>query len=196
MKILLLGDEESGYIWDHFDRDVFKNIDFIISCGDLKQSYLSFVVTMMNKPLYYVPGNHDVSYEEKPPEGCINIHNKIIIHKGIRIYGFGGSIWYNGNKYQYKEKEVHKVIKKNRFKFKKSKGIDILVSHSPALGLGDGDTNAHKGFSSFKEFIDLYEPKYHFHGHQHLNYAMQDRIIKYNNTTIVNAYNYYILEYK
>ena len=38
--------------------------------GDLPASYLTFLVTMANRPLFYVHGNHDVRYENQPPEGC------------------------------------------------------------------------------------------------------------------------------
>ncbi len=60
MKILLVSDQESKFIWEHFDTDRFKDIDFILSSGDLKSEYLSFLVTMVNKPLFYVHGNHDL----------------------------------------------------------------------------------------------------------------------------------------
>ena len=36
MQILLLADSESNYIWDHFDHERFKDIDLVISCGDIK----------------------------------------------------------------------------------------------------------------------------------------------------------------
>lgn len=195
MRILLIGDVESKYVWDFFDKKNFKDIDFIVSCGDLKATYLSFLVTMINRPLFYVPGNHDKRYLVKPPEGCINIHNKVIEYKGIKIYGFGGSNWYSGGPFQFKENEVRKAINKNRFKFYRNGGIDIFVSHSPAFGLGDGEDKCHTGFKTFNEVLDKYKPKYHFHGHQHLNYGRQERTIIYKDTTIVNAFSYYILEY-
>lgn len=45
------------------------------------------------------------------------------------------------------------------------------------------------------KLIDKYKPRYHLHGHQHLTYSIgSKRIIQYNDTTIVNTYNYYILE--
>ena len=70
MKLLLVSDKEESYIWDHFDMERFKDIDFILSCGDLSADYLSFLVTMVNKPLFYVPGNHDKTFVRTPPEGC------------------------------------------------------------------------------------------------------------------------------
>ena len=66
---------------------------------------------------------------------------------------------------------------------------------APAAGLGDGDDRFHEGFETFVKLIDKYQPRYHLHGHQHLTYSIgSKRIMEYNNTTIVNAYNYYILE--
>ena len=70
MRILAVSDFESKFIWDYFDPQVFKGVDVIISCGDLKASYLSYLVTMIPAPLYYVCGNHDKSFHKDPPQGC------------------------------------------------------------------------------------------------------------------------------
>ena len=195
MKILLVSDREEPYIWDHFDRERFADIGMIISCGDLKAEYLSFLVTMIKAPLFYVPGNHNGSYAQNPPEGCVSIDGKLVIYEGIRLLGFGGSHFYNGNEYQYTKKQMEKRISRLRRVLRKYKGFDILVSHAPAFGLGDGDDLCHRGFESFRYLLDKYSPKYYIHGHQHLNYGLKPRVTKYGNTTIINAYGYYILDY-
>ena len=46
MKILFIADEESKIYWDFFKKEQFEGIDLIISCGDLKPEYLSFLATM------------------------------------------------------------------------------------------------------------------------------------------------------
>ena len=51
MKILLVADEESRYYWDYYQRGRLDDIDLIISCGDLKSEYLTFLVTMGKAPL-------------------------------------------------------------------------------------------------------------------------------------------------
>ncbi|TYP79684.1 hypothetical protein [Paenibacillus methanolicus] len=51
MKILIVADEESQYIWDHFDPERFKDVELILSCGDLKAAYLSYLVSMIHAPL-------------------------------------------------------------------------------------------------------------------------------------------------
>lgn len=194
VKILIVSDKEDNYIWDHFDRKRFLDIDLIISCGDLKASYLEFLTTMINVPLLYVPGNHDTPYLEKPPEGCRCIDNELITYKGIRILGVGGCNEYRGGPYQYTQKQMQKRILKLKYKIWKNDGFDILVTHAPAKGLGDGEDLCHEGIEAFNKLLDKYSPKYFFHGHQHLNYNNQERIITYKDTTIINAYKYHIVE--
>jgi Icc-related predicted phosphoesterase len=194
MKILLVSDCEETYIWDYFDRERFKDIELILSCGDLKAEYLSFLVTMIKAPLFYVPGNHNKNYLRYPPEGCDSADDMLLTYKGVRIVGLGGCMNYSFQEYQYTEEEMEKRIKKLRKTINKNKGFDILLTHAPALGLGDGDDRAHIGFASFVNMLDQYSPKYFFHGHQHLNYKVQQRIRQYKDTTIVNAFGYHIID--
>lgn len=197
MKILLVADVESSYIWDYYHEEKFRDIDLIISCGDLKAEYLSFLVTMINAPLFYVPGNHNKKYLMNPPEGCECIDNKMITFKGIRILGLGGSHSYNYGPFQYTEKQMRRRISSLKFKLWWNKGFDILVTHSPAFGVGDGEDQCHTGFKCFLDILDKYNPKYFFHGHEHLNYGIKNkRKRQYKNTTVVNGYEYYIIEYE
>lgn len=194
MKILLVSDHEESYIWDYFDPERFKGVELILSCGDLKAEYLSFLVTMIKAPLFYVPGNHNKRYLTHPPEGCVSIDGALQVYKGVRIVGLGGSINYSNQAFQYTEAEMCKRIRKLKRTIRKNNGFDILLTHSPAFGLGDGDDRAHQGFESFVEMLDNYSPKYFFHGHQHLNYKIQDRYRQYKDTIIVNAYGYHIID--
>ena len=194
MKILLVADTENDFIWDHFDPERFKDIELIISCGDLQPSYLSFLVTMIHVPLFYVHGNHDTIYQRHPPEGCDSIEDSVVTYKGYRFAGLGGSMKYSGRQHQYTDREMAKRIHKLKRKIHKSKGIDVLVTHVPPVGIGDGQDLCHQGFQSFLTFLKKYEPKYMLHGHMHLNYNRQDRINFWHKTTIVNGFNYYILD--
>lgn len=196
MKILLVADKEDEYIWDYFDRERFKDIELIISCGDLKAEYLSFLVTMIKAPLLYVPGNHNESYLKYPPEGCVSIDGVIDRFSGIRILGLGGSQKYNKGTFQYTDSQMDRKIMFLKPKIWWNKGIDIVVAHSAAYGMGDGKDLCHQGFKGFIKLMDEYSPKYFIHGHQHLTYGNIPRISTYKNTTIINAYKYYILDYK
>ncbi len=194
MKILLVSDKEEPYIWDYFDRERFKDVDLVLSCGDLKAEYLSFLVTMIHVPLFYVPGNHNKRFITHPPEGCVSADDTIITHKGIRILGLGGSMNYSNQPFQYTEKEMEKRIRKLKRCIHKNDGFDILLTHAPALGLGDGEDLAHRGFQSFVNLLDKHSPRYFFHGHQHMNYGFLPRTMQYKDTTIVNAYGYHIID--
>jgi Icc-related predicted phosphoesterase len=195
MKILFIADEESKAYWDYFDKETFKDIDLIVSCGDLKASYLSFLVTMNSIPVLYVHGNHDDRYEFKPPEGCICIEDDIYEYKGVRILGLGGSYRYKPGNHQYTELEMKNRIRKLWFKLFWKRGFDILVTHAPAYGLNDGQDLCHQGFRCFLKLMDRYKPKYFVHAHVHMNYGRQfPREDMYKQTKVINAYNHYILE--
>ena len=56
MKLLLLGDKESPYLWDYYQPGRLSEYDIILSAGDLDAEYLSFIVTMARAPLLYVHG--------------------------------------------------------------------------------------------------------------------------------------------
>ncbi len=188
MRILALSDVESSYLYDHFDIKNFAGVDLVLAAGDLKADYLSFITTALNVPVLYVHGNHDSALLTHPPEGCICIDDKVYVHKGIRIAGIGGCMLYKGGHFQYTEREMAWRIFKKVLLYRK--GIDILLTHSPTFGLGDGKDLAHTGFKCFFKLLDRYSPKFMIHGHQHLNYGQGNRVHIYKTTQIINAYNY------
>ena len=195
MKILALSDQEYPGLWDYYQPGKLKDYDLILSCGDLKSEYLSFLVTMARCPLLYVHGNHDGSYEHRPPEGCDCIDDQLVIYNGVRILGLGGCRKYHPGPHQYTEKQMRQRIRKLRFQLWRAGGVDIVVTHAPVQDLGDAEDPAHYGFEAFRELLDKYHPMYLIHGHVHLNYQHNaSRCIEYNGTTIVNAYERYTLE--
>jgi len=195
MKILALADQESKFLWDYFDKDYVRDIDLILSCGDLKASYLSFMATMCKAPVLYVPGNHDTRYPAAPPEGCTCVDDRIFCYQGLRILGLGGSICYNNGIYQYTEAQMKRRVSKLRFQLMKNKGFDLLLTHSPAAGCGDGEDQAHCGFHTFSNLMHKYKPAYMVHGHMHANYSSKfQRRRMFENTTVINAYEKYIFE--
>lgn len=189
MRILLLSDVEEPALWDYYRPGRLDGIDLILSAGDLKAAYLEFLVTMANKPLVYVHGNHDGRYLRFPPEGCECADDALLTVKGLRILGLGGSGWYGGGDFQYSEKEMQRRIRKLRRKIRKAGGVDIILAHAPARGYGDDDTPAHRGFEAFLPLIDELQPRWFVHGHVHLNYSNGSRrVYTRGATTIVNAY--------
>ena len=195
MKILAVSDEESPALWEYYRAGRLKEYDLIISCGDLKADYLSFLVTMARCPVLYVHGNHDTGYDQKPPLGCDCIDDKIVVYNGIRILGLGGCRKYHPGAYQYTEKEMRRRIRKLRFHLWRAKGVDLVVTHAPAEGIGDDSDPAHRGFAALRELLDRYQPQYMLHGHVHLCYGPdRTRVREYGKTTVINAYERYVLE--
>ena len=195
MKILLLADEPDVRLWDHLDRSLLEDIELVISCGDLPAEYLSFITCFTNAPILYVHGNHDVRYEKKPPVGCICIEDAVYNFNGLRVLGLGGSMRYKPGPHQYTDREMARRIRKLRFKLFRSKGFDVLVAHAPMRGIGDAEDLAHRGFETFRELIDKYQPAYFIHGHVHKSYDFRfRREQKYGNTTVVNAWTSYIID--
>ena len=195
MKILLVSDKESPYYWDYYQPGRLDGIDLIISCGDLKANYLSFLVTMGRARVLYVHGNHDRTYEMRPPEGCDCIEDKLVTVNGLRILGLGGSIQYSGGPHQYTERQMARRIRKLRFQLWRAGGVDLVVTHSPARGYGDGEDYAHRGFECLLSLLDRYKPMYMVHGHVHMSYGADlPRVHQRGETTIINAYERYILD--
>ncbi len=157
---------------------------------------MTYLATVINAPFLYVHGNHDAQILKNPPEGCICIDGKMIIYKGIRILGIGGSMKYNSDVLQFTEKEMTTRVLKLLPKVLLYKGFDILVTHAGAYKIGDLEDQCHKGFSVFNKLLNKFKPKYFFHGHSHLNYDLKNnRIIELDNTKVVNAYEYYVVNY-
>ena len=195
MKILAVADEESAALWDYYVPGRLKDYDLILSCGDLKSEYLSFLVTMGRAPLLYVHGNHDTGYRTRPPEGCDCIDDCLVVYNGVRILGLGGCRRYRLGAHQYTEKEMRRRIRKIRFALWRAGGVDIVVTHAPPRNLGDDNDPAHWGFEALLELLDKYNPQYLIHGHVHSNYGMsRSRIHTRDSSTIINAFERYTLD--
>ncbi len=195
MKILAISDVESRYLWDDFSKEKLKEIDLILSCGDLSPLYLSFLATFFQGPVLYVHGNHDAVYQSSPPYGCICVEDQIYEHKGIRILGLGGSMRYKEGPHQYTEAQMNFRIRKLWYQLHRHQGFDILLTHAPALGLNDEENLPHRGFGGFLKLMDRYSPAYFVHGHIHMNYGYRiPRECRYQDTTVINAYERTVFE--
>lgn len=191
---MAISDQESKLLWDYFDKSYLEGIDLIISCGDLKPQYLSFLATFTTSPVIYVHGNHDDRYEQTPPDGCICIEDKIFVHNGVRILGLGGSMRYKPGEHQYTERQMRRRVRKLWLKLKYHKGFDILVTHAPAFQFNDKEYLPHRGFEVFRTLMEKYKPAYFLHGHVHLNYGRFPRVSTYDETTVINTFEKYIFE--
>lgn len=196
MRILTIADEPNEYLWGADVREALDGVDMIISCGDLPAEYLDYLATFTAAPVFYVHGNHDKSYIENPPTGCVCIDGRLVTHKKIRLLGLGGSIRYNNESpFQYTQKQMRYRAMKLAPAIYWHKGFDILVTHAGAFGMGDVDDRAHAGFEIFNELIDKWHPSFFVHGHSHLNYSRKNKRLAYRNQTqIINAFEKYYFD--
>lgn len=194
MKVLIICDDEILYKYNPGQlKEMFGDIELILSCGDLGNKYLDYIFSSLDKPLVYVNGNHiyspdhDISF-------CKNIDGGTMIKtNGIRIVGFDGSPFYSGQAHQYMEKDVFFMVMKSFLKAKFFKA-DLIISHAPVGGFHEGDDPIHKGFFSYRKAIEYFKPKYWIHGHVHLKNHHEIKESMYKDTKIINVFGYKVLD--
>jgi uncharacterized protein len=205
LKILAVSDMVVDRLYSSQVAERFRDVEMILGCGDLPYEYLEFLVTSMNIPLLYVPGNHDPAYSEKNPnaraEGCDNVDGEVRTYKGLNIAGIGGSIRYKpGGPNQYTQSQMYSrmipfVPKLLWYLPRHGNVLDIVVAHSPPHGIHDDDDQAHVGFTAFKDFIRKFKPRYFLHGHTMVyksNIVSPETMV--GTTAVINVYPYRVIE--
>ncbi|MBI4670698.1 MAG: metallophosphoesterase [Chloroflexi bacterium] len=201
MRVLAISDVIVEALYSPTVREIARDVDFVVSCGDLPSAYLEYIVTMLDKPLYYVMGNHGARGGAREyPEGCVNLDGRVAKHNGLLLAGLEGSIRYNdAPRYQYTENEMRAksmflALKLWLNRIRNGRYLDVLVTHSPPFGIHDGGDAAHQGFKTFLSLIDRYHPDYLLHGHIHLydNRAVRQSVRGH--TLIINTYGYKLID--
>lgn len=185
----------------------YRDINLLISCGDLPYYYLEFLLSSLNTSLVYVRGNHDRGPQYTSdgrtltrPQGGTDLHGRVINHNGLLIAGLEGSMRYKPKApLMYSEGEMTLQVAALTLKLLRITGryrrkLDILVTHSPPFGIHDESDLAHRGFKAFLPLIRLFKPRYHFHGHVHVyrNDAVRETI--YKETRIINVFPLRLIE--
>ena len=195
MKILTISDIVVPALRSEFENGRFGEIDLVLGCGDLPPEYLSSLVNMLSVPLYYVRGNHDLRYDSSPPEGCVDLHNRLARINGLNILGLEGSRWYNGGPQQYTEQQMAAVIRRLRFMLWRKGGVDIIITHAPPRTVHDEEDLCHRGFKKYLWLIDKYRPRYFIHGHIHRDFtSSNERVTVIRHTRVINTYGYHVIE--
>ena len=192
MKLLCVSDMVEPTLYQNFAPERFGEVDLVISCGDLPPEYLSFLRGAFNVPVYYVRGNHDIRYAQKPPEGCMNLHGRILRHGPLRVLGLEGSRWYNGGPIQYTEAQMRFLVWRLRPRIWRKGGIDVVVTHASPRHIHDTEDRCHRGFSIYRKLIQWYRPRLFLHGHIHANFDDDAQRITYaGNTQVINCFGFY-----
>lgn len=214
MKILCVADSKDERLFSPQNLEKYRDVDCIISSGDLDLSYLDELYNSYNKRVYLVFGNHQLKYYHEfegrnslikkefiPKYGHLkSLEGRFHYHNGIILFGLGGCMRYNSKSHQYTEREMKKLIKKNWLKFlinklKYGRYVDVFVTHAPPRGIHDDNRDiCHLGFDAFRFFLEKYKPKYHVHGHTHIYDLDMCRETKVKETIVVNAYKHRVIE--
>jgi Icc-related predicted phosphoesterase len=214
MKILCISDQIDPLVYTNTIRERFKDVDIVLSAGDLPMDYLDFIVSSLNKPLYFVFGNHNlnelsyytgaaqINYAESRSyqgSGAVHIGSKIARHEGLIIAGLGGSMRYNRGDNQFTEfqmmMEILKLVPAMVFnRIFRGRFVDILLTHASPKGIHDRKDRCHWGFKAFLWFMRTFKPRFLVHGHIHL-YSLSDvRVTDYGETRVINAFSHYVLD--
>ena len=217
MNILCVSDTTQSLAFSASVAEIYKDTDLILSCGDMPVESHDYLSTMLRRDLYYVFGNHNLNTfraeMDREYRRYMRLHEdfdkkfygfmidgKCVVDKktGLIIAGLGGSMRYNEGQSQYTESQMKRRIRRLvpallRNKRKYGRYLDILITHAPPFGIGDGEDLCHRGFECFLDFMDKYRPKYLCHGHVHLNDQNAPRVTRYKDTLVVNVYGSYMI---
>jgi len=207
MRALIVSDKVEPKLHDSGIRERVGEIDLILGCGDLPFYYLEFLVSMLDKPCYFVFGNHgrEVEYQGDgravySPAGATNLHGHAVREGSLLLAGLEGSIRYNNSsRFQYTETEMWNNIArlapsllKNRVRH--GRWLDVLIAHSPPYGIHDQPDPTHTGFRSFLRFMQVFKPRYLLHGHIHIYRHDTVASTRYAMTEVINVYPYRIMD--
>ncbi|MEN6522724.1 MAG: metallophosphoesterase [Anaerolineaceae bacterium] len=207
MRILAVSDQELATIYSPQIRERFKDINLVVSCGDLPYYYLEFIISMLDINLYFVRGNHahEVEYSENgqkmAPWGAVDLHRRAVRDPGgLLLAGMQGSIRYNNGPYQYTQGQMWNMVlglspllMANRILY--GRFLDVFITHAPPWQVQDRDDLPHQGFKAFRWFDKVFKPAYHLHGHIHIYRRNEITETQFFDTRVINVFGYKKLEF-
>lgn len=212
--MLAVADEVCDALWG--PKSTALAPDLVIAAGDLPWDYLEFLASTLDRPVVFVPGNHDPAVEqakahrsgqylragmpcEAPrPAGCLNADGRVLDVAGLRIAGLGGCVRYRPGPNQYSQGEYRRRAARlartaGRLQWTRPGPVDVLLTHAPPLGLGDAEDRPHVGIAALHDTLDRLRPRWHLHGHIHPHgLPTPDR--KVGGTTVRNVIPYRMIE--
>jgi predicted phosphodiesterase len=208
-RLLTVSDEVVEYLWTDRVAERFADVDLVLAAGDLPFDYLDFLMSALDRPLVFVPGNHDADlsgYSDRGglwlrsgfparypgPAGAENADGRIVEAAGLRIAGLGGSIRYNNGPNQWTERQQTRRAGRLA-RSARHRPVDVLLTHSPPRSVGDREDPPHRGFECLHTLVARLRPKVLVHGHIHPHgQPVPDR--EMGETRVLNTVGYRILD--
>jgi hypothetical protein len=165
-----------------------RSAKLILACGDLPFEYLGSLMNVLDVPLVFVPGNHDpdvagyrssraglvlrAGLPARPPwpDGAVNADGAIVDVAGLRLAGLGGCLRYRDGPNQYTDRQQARRawalrIRAGWHRAADGRRVDVLLTHAPPRGIGDGDDRPHRGFAALPGLVAALQPVALLHGH-------------------------------
>jgi Icc-related predicted phosphoesterase len=209
VNVLVVADEVASNLQEHTLRDLSP--DLVLGAGDLPWDYLEWIASSVDAPMVVVPGNHDPAIKDAKrgrsgmwtqdgmpcdaprPHGVLNADQQVVEAAGLRIAGLGGCVQYRPGPHQYTQRQYERRASRLLRRARSTRPVDILLTHAPPLGLGDGEDGPHVGIEALHRVIERLEPTWHLHGHIHpYGQTMPDRHV--GPTTIRNVIPWKVLD--
>lgn len=190
VRVLAVSDEVDESLYASLEP--VRGVDLILACGDLPFDYLCYLIDGLDVPAVFVPGNHDpdisgyrasrggltlragLPVEAPWPAGAVNADGAVVEVAGLRVAGLGGCLRYGDGPNQYTERQFARRARRLRRSLRwhgsrrgQRRGIDVLLTHAPPLGIGDGSDPPHRGFAALHGLTAALHPTWLLHGHVH-----------------------------
>lgn len=191
MNILILTDIHGKTAFIDRVSSLAARFDLIVIAGDVTYfKPLGFSVEILRrigaktgKTVFFIPGNCDdpnlLDYSE---DNLLNIHRKLVEHRGFLFYGIGGSNKTPFNTWiEWGENDIEKFLKdldRSNVDYRRL----IMVTHSPPYGVMDDVNGLNVGSKALREFLNNRNPLLWITGHIH-EYS---NWVKIGGTTVVN----------
>ena len=190
VRVLAVSDVVEEGLWA--DIGPVRGADLILGCGDLPFEYLGYLMNALDVPLVFVPGNHDpdvsgyrvsrggltlrAGLPARPPwpDGAVSADGQLVGVAGLRIAGLGGSRRYRPGPNQYSDRQQARRARRLALNARlhrspahhgRAHRLDVLLTHAPPRGVGDGSDPAHQGFPSLNILAGRLHPALLLHGH-------------------------------
>ena len=209
VRTLVIADEIAENLHVQALRDLSP--DLVLAAGDLPWDYLEYVASTVDVPVVFVPGNHDpeirsvkrgrngtytdagIPCDSPRPRGVVNADQTVVEAAGVLIAGLGGCVRYRPGPHQYTQRQYVGRARRLLRRARSAGPIDVLLTHAPPFGLGDGDDKPHVGIEALHGVLHKLEPTWHLHGHIHpYGQTMPDRQV--GPTTLRNVIPWKILD--
>ena len=214
VRVLAVPDETSEELLA--TPDLVRSARLILACGDLPFDNLGALRNRLEIPLVFVPGHHDPEVSgyrssragltlqaglpaRAPwPDGALNADRRILDVAGLRVAGLGGCPRYSDGPNQYSERQQARRALQLRGaarlrRLRDGRGVDVLITHAPPRGVGDGDDPVHRGFAALHGLTGALRPTALLHGHVH-PYGMHTGPGRLQGAVVYNVTGWHLLE--